>query len=260
MLLAGKTVVVSGVGAGLGHRIAATVVRDGGNAVLGARTEANLVPSRPAEIDPDGPHTAHRATDITDEAQCEALAALARRAVRADRRGHPCRRLGQLLRRPGGRRLRHLAVGHRREPAGHAADDPRLPARRSRSGAARSSSSVRSRRSPRRPRCGRRRTRRRRARSPRRCTRWRASSARTGSGSTPCCPAGCGGRRCRRTSSSPRTPRACRRPTCSAAARRADGTARAGHGRRRGGGRGVPGLRPGPGDHGPVACWSTPAS
>ncbi|MFE0255062.1 SDR family oxidoreductase [Streptomyces sp. NPDC059010] len=76
-LLVGKTVVVSGVGAGLGHQVAAAVVRDGGNAVLGARTEANLAKSA-AEIDPDGAHTAHRATDITDEAQCEALAALAR--------------------------------------------------------------------------------------------------------------------------------------------------------------------------------------
>ena len=75
-LLAGKTVVVSGVGAGLGHQVAAAVVRDGGNAVLGARTEANLAKSA-AEIDPDGAHTAYRPTDITDEAQCEALAALA---------------------------------------------------------------------------------------------------------------------------------------------------------------------------------------
>ncbi|MEU6068633.1 MULTISPECIES: SDR family oxidoreductase [Streptomyces] len=76
-LLAGKTVVVSGVGAGLGHQVAAAVVRDGGNAVLGARTEANLAKSA-AEIDPDGTHTAYRATDITDEGQCEALAGLAR--------------------------------------------------------------------------------------------------------------------------------------------------------------------------------------
>ncbi|WP_416982649.1 SDR family oxidoreductase [Streptomyces sp. T028] len=74
--LAGKTVVVSGVGAGLGHQVAAAVVRDGGNAVLGARTEANLAKSA-AEIDPDGRHTAWRATDITDEGQCDALAALA---------------------------------------------------------------------------------------------------------------------------------------------------------------------------------------
>ncbi|MEU8591740.1 SDR family oxidoreductase [Streptomyces sp. NPDC048664] len=76
-LLAGKTVVVSGVGAGLGHQVAAAVVRDGGNAVLGARTEANLARSA-AALDPGGGRTAYRATDITDEAQCEALAALAR--------------------------------------------------------------------------------------------------------------------------------------------------------------------------------------
>ncbi|MGW0365296.1 SDR family oxidoreductase [Streptomyces sp. NPDC002990] len=36
-LLRGKTVIVSGVGAGLGHQVAAAVVRDGGNAVLGAQ-------------------------------------------------------------------------------------------------------------------------------------------------------------------------------------------------------------------------------
>ncbi|MFI9806399.1 SDR family oxidoreductase [Streptomyces sp. NPDC052301] len=76
-LLAGKTVVVSGVGAGLGRQVAAAVVRDGGNAVLGARTEANLAKSA-AEIDPGGARTAFRATDITDEGQCERLAALAR--------------------------------------------------------------------------------------------------------------------------------------------------------------------------------------
>ncbi|MFD7229584.1 SDR family oxidoreductase [Streptomyces sp. NPDC059881] len=76
MLLQGKTVIVSGVGAGLGHQIAATVVRDGGNAVLGARTEANLAKTA-GEIDPEGAHTAHRPTDITDETQCEALATLA---------------------------------------------------------------------------------------------------------------------------------------------------------------------------------------
>ncbi|MER5787734.1 SDR family oxidoreductase [Streptomyces sp. NPDC001980] len=75
-LLAGKTVVVSGVGAGLGHQVAAAVVRDGGNAVLGARTEANLAKSA-AGIDPEGTRTAFLPTDITDEGQCEALAALA---------------------------------------------------------------------------------------------------------------------------------------------------------------------------------------
>ncbi|MGV2919000.1 SDR family oxidoreductase [Streptomyces alfalfae] len=75
-LLRGKTVVVSGVGAGLGHRVAAAVIRDGGNAVLGARTAARLARTA-AEIDPQGARTAHLATDITDERQCEALAGLA---------------------------------------------------------------------------------------------------------------------------------------------------------------------------------------
>ncbi|MET9350570.1 SDR family oxidoreductase [Streptomyces termitum] len=76
MLLQGKTVVVSGVGAGLGHRVAEAVVRDGGNAVLGARTAAALAKTARA-IDPGGRRTAHLATDITDETRCEALAALA---------------------------------------------------------------------------------------------------------------------------------------------------------------------------------------
>ncbi|AVV42108.1 SDR family oxidoreductase [Streptomyces sp. ID05-04B] len=75
--LQGRTVVVSGVGAGLGHQVAAAVVRDGGNAVLGARTEANLAKSA-AEIDPAGARTAYRVADITDERSCEALAGLAR--------------------------------------------------------------------------------------------------------------------------------------------------------------------------------------
>jgi NAD(P)-dependent dehydrogenase (short-subunit alcohol dehydrogenase family) len=76
-LLAGKTVVVSGVGAGLGRQVAAAVVRDGGRVVLGARTEASLA-KRAAELDPGGACTAYRATDVRDEAQCEVLAELAR--------------------------------------------------------------------------------------------------------------------------------------------------------------------------------------
>ncbi|GAA4315173.1 SDR family oxidoreductase [Streptomyces venetus] len=76
-LLAEKTVVVSGVGAGLGRQVVAAVVRDGGRVVLGARTEANLAKIA-EEVDPEGARTAYRATDIADEAQCEALAGLAR--------------------------------------------------------------------------------------------------------------------------------------------------------------------------------------
>lgn len=77
MLLQGKTVVVSGVGPGLGHQVAAAVLRDGGNAVLGARTEASLAKVSET-LDPDGGRVAWQVTDIADERQCEALAALAR--------------------------------------------------------------------------------------------------------------------------------------------------------------------------------------
>jgi NAD(P)-dependent dehydrogenase (short-subunit alcohol dehydrogenase family) len=75
-MLHGKTVIVSGVGAGLGQRVAAACVRDGGNVVLGARTEPRLAKAA-AEVDPEGGHSAWRATDIADEAQCDALTALA---------------------------------------------------------------------------------------------------------------------------------------------------------------------------------------
>ncbi|MDQ6852629.1 MAG: short-chain dehydrogenase, partial [Actinomycetota bacterium] len=42
MILDGKTVVVSGVGPGLGREIAAAAARDGANVAIGARTQANL--------------------------------------------------------------------------------------------------------------------------------------------------------------------------------------------------------------------------
>jgi NAD(P)-dependent dehydrogenase (short-subunit alcohol dehydrogenase family) len=77
VLLADRTVVVSGVGAGLGHEVAAACVREGARVVLGARTEANLAKCA-AEIDPEGRRSAYRSVDIRDEEQCEALAALAR--------------------------------------------------------------------------------------------------------------------------------------------------------------------------------------
>jgi NAD(P)-dependent dehydrogenase (short-subunit alcohol dehydrogenase family) len=72
MILEDKTVVVSGVGPGLGREIAAAAVRDGANAVLGARTEANLEKAA-RDIDPSGERVAWEVTDITDAAQCERL-------------------------------------------------------------------------------------------------------------------------------------------------------------------------------------------
>ena len=76
MLLAGKTLLVSGVGPGLGREIAAAGLRDGANVVLGART-ADKLAGIAAELDPSGKHVAYLATDIGQPAQVEALVALA---------------------------------------------------------------------------------------------------------------------------------------------------------------------------------------
>lgn len=76
MLLEDRTVIVSGVGPGLGREIAAAAARDGANVVLGARTEANLEKAAD-EIDPTGARVAWAATDITNGDQCDALVALA---------------------------------------------------------------------------------------------------------------------------------------------------------------------------------------
>lgn len=76
MILEGKTVVVSGVGPGLGREIASAALRDGANVVLGARTESRLREIA-AELEPSGERVACQATDISDAAQCEALMAAA---------------------------------------------------------------------------------------------------------------------------------------------------------------------------------------
>ena len=75
-MLEGKTVVVTGVGPGLGGEMAKIVLRDGGNVVLAARTAANLEAAA-AELDPSGKRVAHLATDIGNAEQCQALAQLA---------------------------------------------------------------------------------------------------------------------------------------------------------------------------------------
>lgn len=71
-LLEGKTVVVSGVGNGLGREIALAAYRDGANVVLGARTEANLK-SVAEEVDPSGERVAYAVTDILDKEACAGL-------------------------------------------------------------------------------------------------------------------------------------------------------------------------------------------
>jgi len=76
MILDGKTVVVTGVGPGLGGEVAKLVLRDGGNAVLAARNGEKLA-GIAAELDPNGERVAHLPTDIGDVEQCRALAKLA---------------------------------------------------------------------------------------------------------------------------------------------------------------------------------------
>ena len=76
MIVEGRTVVVTGVGTGLGSEIARLAHRDGANLVLAARTQATLEAAA-QEIDPSGSRIEIVPTDITDEAQCQALAATA---------------------------------------------------------------------------------------------------------------------------------------------------------------------------------------
>jgi NAD(P)-dependent dehydrogenase (short-subunit alcohol dehydrogenase family) len=76
MILDGKTVVVTGVGPGLGGEVAKLVLRDGGNVVLAART-ADKLASIAQELDPSGARVAQLPTDIGDAEQCRALAKLA---------------------------------------------------------------------------------------------------------------------------------------------------------------------------------------
>jgi NAD(P)-dependent dehydrogenase (short-subunit alcohol dehydrogenase family) len=76
MLLAGKTVLVTGVGVGLGRECAAAALRDGANVVLAARRPDELAAAA-TELDPGGKRTAHQGTDITDPDSCAALVELA---------------------------------------------------------------------------------------------------------------------------------------------------------------------------------------
>jgi NAD(P)-dependent dehydrogenase (short-subunit alcohol dehydrogenase family) len=76
MLLEGKTILVCGVGAGLGREVVSLALRDGANVVMGARTESVLEETA-KELDPSGERIAWARTDITQADDCEALAAVA---------------------------------------------------------------------------------------------------------------------------------------------------------------------------------------
>jgi NAD(P)-dependent dehydrogenase (short-subunit alcohol dehydrogenase family) len=72
MILQGKTVLVTGVGGGLGRECATSALRDGARVVLAART-AETLESTAAELDPSGERVATHVTDITDADSCDAL-------------------------------------------------------------------------------------------------------------------------------------------------------------------------------------------
>ena len=76
MILEDRTLVVSGVGTGLGREVARLALRDGARVVLAARTES-VLEAAAQELDPSGERVAYARTDITSAEDCEALTALA---------------------------------------------------------------------------------------------------------------------------------------------------------------------------------------
>lgn len=76
MILQDKTVLISGVGAGLGREVARLALRDGARVVLGARTES-VLEAAAKELDPSGERVAFAKADITKAEDCEALTGLA---------------------------------------------------------------------------------------------------------------------------------------------------------------------------------------
>ncbi len=76
MILKDRTVVVSGVGGGLGREVARLALRDGARVVLAARTES-VLEATAKELDPSAERIAYARTDITQAEDCKALVALA---------------------------------------------------------------------------------------------------------------------------------------------------------------------------------------
>lgn len=74
MILEKKTVVVTGVGPGLGSEVARVALRDGANVAIGARN-AERLEKIAAELDPSGERILASPTDITKPASCEQLMA-----------------------------------------------------------------------------------------------------------------------------------------------------------------------------------------
>jgi NAD(P)-dependent dehydrogenase (short-subunit alcohol dehydrogenase family) len=72
VLLEGTTMVVSGVGPGLGREIAEAAHREGASVMMGARREENLRAAADS-IDPSGERVGWRRTDITVPEDCDRL-------------------------------------------------------------------------------------------------------------------------------------------------------------------------------------------
>src|SRR3954447_19846019 len=71
-MLQGKTVVVSGVGDGLGRECVTSALREGANVVMAARTQTTL-DATAADVDPTGERVLAVPTDITDADACAGL-------------------------------------------------------------------------------------------------------------------------------------------------------------------------------------------
>ena len=76
VMLQGKTVIVTGVGGGLGRECVTSALREGANVVMAARTPETLETTA-SELDPGGTRVAWQATDINDPDACATLVALA---------------------------------------------------------------------------------------------------------------------------------------------------------------------------------------
>jgi NAD(P)-dependent dehydrogenase (short-subunit alcohol dehydrogenase family) len=76
MILEGRTVVVAGVGPGLGGEVARLAVRDGADVVIAARSADKLAAAAEA-LDPSGERVLAVPTDIGDAEACAALVAAA---------------------------------------------------------------------------------------------------------------------------------------------------------------------------------------
>jgi NAD(P)-dependent dehydrogenase (short-subunit alcohol dehydrogenase family) len=76
MILKDKTVVITGVGDGLGRECAESAYAQGANLVIAARSADNLAKIADA-IDPSGERVLAQPTDVTDKEACEALVSAA---------------------------------------------------------------------------------------------------------------------------------------------------------------------------------------